>query len=99
MTVTDGMQYNVNLTAEPSAGGTVTDGGTYNANANVTVTATPNAGYEFKHWEENGTVVSTDASYTFTVQENRTLTAVFEPVTVTSSAGIFEGIQLHPENV
>ena len=69
--------YTVNVQADPDAGGTVSGGGTYKANANVTVTATPNEGYEFKQWEENGTVVSTDASYTFAAGADRDLTAKF----------------------
>ncbi|MEI7675593.1 MAG: starch-binding protein, partial [Bacteroidales bacterium] len=42
-----------------------------------TVVATPNSGYTFVNWTENGTQVSTSASYTFTVGGNRTLVANF----------------------
>ena len=70
--------YTITTTADPTAGGNVTGYGTYLESENVTVTATPSAGYAFVQWEENGSAVSTDASYAFTVQENRTLTAVFE---------------------
>ena len=72
------MLYTISLSASPSEGGTVTGGGRYEENASVTLTATPAANYTFVRWTEDGTEVSTDASYTFTVTANRTLVAVFE---------------------
>ena len=42
-----------------------------------TVTATAESGYTFANWTENGRVVSSSASYTFTVGSNRNLTANF----------------------
>ncbi len=45
----------------------------------VTVTAEDKEGEEFKGWQdENGKIVSTNKSYTFTVKEATTLTAVYE---------------------
>ena len=45
----------------------------------VTVTAEDKEGKEFKGWkDENGEIVSTNKSYTFTVKEATTLTAVYE---------------------
>ena len=70
-------QYTVNVSANPNIGGTVTGGGTYNQGQLCTVTATANAGYTFTNWTENGNVVSTNASYTFTVNANRNLVANF----------------------
>ena len=69
--------YTINVSANPTNGGTVTGGGTYNQGASCTVTATANAGYTFNNWTENGNVVSTNATYTFTVTSNRTLVANF----------------------
>lgn len=43
-----------------------------------TVKATPDEGYHFLGWVENGTIVSKDATYTFTATSNRSLEAVFE---------------------
>lgn len=71
-------QYTVNLSANPTAGGTVTGGGRFYEGTSVTATATPNAHYTFTNWTENGTVVSTDAAYTFTLTSNRTLVANFQ---------------------
>ena len=41
------------------------------------MTATPSKGYEFVNWTEGTTVVSTQASYVFTLSGNRSLTANF----------------------
>lgn len=70
--------YSIDVSASPSAGGTVTGGGSYANGKSATVKAAANSGYIFKGWTENGSTVSTNASYTFTVSANRTLTAVFE---------------------
>lgn len=70
--------YSITAIASPPAGGTVTGGGSYTGGEKATVTATPNNGYIFKGWMENGSIVSTYASYRFTVNANRTLTASFD---------------------
>ena len=75
--VESAQNYTITVTPDPTEGGTVTGGGTYQAGENCTVTATPNANYTFTNWTENGTVVSTNANYTFTVNANRTLVAHF----------------------
>lgn len=54
--------------------GTVTGGGTYDYNSNVTLTATPNSGYKFKQWSDG----VTSATRTVTVTGAATYTAVFE---------------------
>ena len=71
-------QYTVNVSANPANGGTVTGGGNYQAGQSCTVTATANSGYTFTNWSENGTIVSTQPSYTFVVNGNRTLVANFQ---------------------
>ena len=75
--VESAQNYTITVTPDPTEGGTVTGGGTYQAGENCTVTATPNANYTFTNWTENGNLVSTNASYTFTVNANRTLVAHF----------------------
>ena len=70
----------ITVSASPSSGGTVSGGGIYAKNSTVTVSATPNSGYKFTNWTENGTVVSSSASYTFTAgDQNRSLVANFVP--------------------
>ncbi len=63
--------------ASPEACGTVTGGGNYMIGQNCTLTATPNEGYAFYQWLENGEVVSTNATYSFIITSDRTLTARF----------------------
>ena len=60
-------------------GGEVSGGGSYAPGTQVTVQATPNAGYEFQSWVKNGTsvVVSTANPYTFTLNEITDLVATF----------------------
>ena len=51
----------------------------YTTGSEVTVSATPEKGNKFVRWEDGvGTEVSTSASYTFTINNNLTLYAVFE---------------------
>ena len=70
-------QYTIMVNANNNSWGTVTGGGTYNAGATCTLTATPVSGYQFQSWKKNGAVVSTNPTYTFTVTENATYTAYF----------------------
>ena len=76
--VAAGQSYTINVSANPTNGGTVGGGGSYNQGASCTVTASANTGYTFVNWTEGGNVVSTQANYTFTVTGNRTLVANFQ---------------------
>ena len=72
-----GTSYQVAASASPSNGGYVSGAGSYNCGSNCTLTATPYSGYVFCSWTENGTVVSTDPTYSFTVTGSRSLVANF----------------------
>ena len=63
-------------------GGTVSGGGSFAPGTSVTVVATPASNYRFVRWVKNGTsqTISTDATYTFTIQEQTDLVAVFEEI-------------------
>ena len=74
------VSYSITATANPTAGGSVTGAGTYEQGQICTLTATPNEGYTFENWSENGTVVSTNAIFGFTVTGNRTLVANFSVI-------------------
>lgn len=63
--------------AEPSGGGVVSGSGTYLAGQTVTLTAVPNAGYEFVSWTENGVPVSTNAIEHFIVDADHAIVANF----------------------
>ena len=77
-------QYSLTVTA--GTGGSVsTSGGTYDDGTTVTITATPNDGYEFVGW--NGSD-SSNSTISITINSNTTLEALFSEVqsTVTTSS-------------
>lgn len=65
-------KHTVTLTAGPN--GSVSGGGTYNYGSSVTISATPDAGYEFDQWSDG----NTNATRTITVTGNVTLSASFK---------------------
>ena len=67
----------IDATANPAEGGVISGGGSYFEGTECTLTATANEGYTFANWTENDEVVSTNATYTFTVNADRTLAANF----------------------
>ena len=69
--------YQITASVSPSNAGTVSGAGSYAAGHTCTLTATPNAGYTFINWTKNSTVVSTNATYSFTVAENAAYQANF----------------------
>lgn len=65
--------YTVTATSNNPAWGTVSGGGTYNAGATITLTATANSGYHFVEWQDG----NTQNPRTITVTANATYTATF----------------------
>ncbi len=78
----DGPTYTIAASESPVGSGTLTNSGLYPNNSAAPLIATPNAGFAFVNWTENGTVVSTNPNYTFTVTGDRTLVANFAPGSV-----------------
>lgn len=79
-------QYTITATANPGTAGSVTGGGTYNEGATVTLTATPNSGYEFVNWTSGTTTVSTNATYSFTANASAEYIANFRTAAPTTFA-------------
>ncbi|MBL9185865.1 MAG: hypothetical protein JNK23_00160 [Opitutaceae bacterium] len=81
--------YAISTSSSPTAGGTTAGGGNKIAGSSVSVVAGPTIGYSFTNWTENGTVVSTSTTYTFTATANRSLVANFTntPTIYTVSVG------------
>lgn len=82
--------YTISANSNPSNGGAVTGTGTYAQGMTITLTATPNTGYGFASWTENGVIQCLTEQYEFVVDRDRTLVANFEalPVfTITAMAG------------
>ena len=84
--------YTINVMANPSDGGIVTGADSYVEGSTATLTATANEGYTFTNWTKNGSVVSTNANYSFTVTEAATYVANFTLNTYTITALV------NPEN-
>jgi len=80
-TTTTVTQYS--LTVSAGTGGSVsTSGGTYDDGSSVSITATPNDGYEFTGW--NGSD-STSSTITITINSNTTIQALFNQVQITET--------------
>ena len=78
--------YTVNATSEDINKGTVSPAGqTVEHGATATVVATPKAAYNFAGWYNGTTKVSSNASYTFAVTTNISLTAKFTIKTFTTT--------------
>ena len=85
--------FAINASANPSNGGTVSGGGTYNYGSTCTLTATPTIGYDFINWTKNGTQISTSPNYSFTVTEAASYIAHFQlqSFTINPSADPYNG--------
>ena len=68
---------NVTVSVNPEYAGSVTGEGNYILGEGVTLIATPNDGYKFLNWTENGNVVSENAEYSFEITSYRDLMANF----------------------
>ena len=74
--------YTVSATAE---NGTVEGAGQYEEGTQATLTATAAEGYEFVNWTVDGTEVSTENPYTFTVTADVALVANFQEAAVVTT--------------
>ena len=69
-------QYTITVGVNDASMGSATGGGKYNVNTEVTLTATPNTGYDFVKWSDGNTdnprtvVVTADAEYTAIFQRH-----------------------------
>lgn len=65
--------YTITTAAQPTNGGRVTGGGTFEENSTVKLVAVANQGYTFDHWQDG----TTDATREITVTKDETYTATF----------------------
>lgn len=68
------------LSPLPLSSGVTTGAGLFAQGSTVAINATPNTGFVFVNWTDNGAEVSTSASYQLTMAGNKTLIANFIPV-------------------
>jgi streptogramin lyase len=71
------VNYTIATSSLPTNGGVTDGGGTFTSGETCTVIATPNLGYSFSSWTENGVEIATTSNYSFSVLENRSLVANF----------------------
>ncbi|MBU2649353.1 MAG: VCBS repeat-containing protein [Bacteroidetes bacterium] len=85
--------YTIQTNSIPPSGGATFGNGTYIQGQDITIYATENPGYQFIHWKEADTIVTTQHEYTFTVNSDRTFYAHFEQLTysITTSADPLTG--------
>lgn len=83
-TYTPPTTYTIRADVTPAGAGSVSGGGSYTEGTSVTLTATNNPGYRFVGWMEGDQTVSTDTTYAFPANSNRSLTAQFDRI---SSSG------------
>ena len=88
-----------NVSTSASSGGTASGDGTYLAGNKAAVTATPQNGYHFVKWTENGVTVSTNARYQFVVRKDRLLTAVFEQDVPLEPEATDAPVRIMPTNI
>lgn len=76
--------YTLATEVSPAGAGTITSnpvGTSFDAGTDITLTAKRNFGFNFSHWENaEGTNVSSQSVYTFKLNANTTLKAVFIPI-------------------
>ena len=72
-------QHDIEVLASSVEYGTVSGGGTYEENTQITLTATPNDWYQFVQWSDG----NTDNPRTITVMKDATYTAEFAPIPTT----------------
>ncbi|MBK5210497.1 MAG: Ig-like domain-containing protein, partial [Flavobacteriaceae bacterium] len=81
-------QFAIIVSSNPVLGGLTAGAGLFDEGSSVTVTATPNAGFTFDNWTENGLEVSTAANYQFVIAADRTLVANYSLIPTTQFAVI-----------
>jgi hypothetical protein len=84
--------FTLTVSASPSNGGTVSGDGTFPAGSGRTATANAASGFVFANWTENGTVVSTSSSYTFTLDHDWDLVANFVARTYVPAKATYNGL-------
>lgn len=71
---------NISANVDPIGAGTVTGTGEHAIGSTCTLSAIANTGFQFKNWTLEGTIVSIDATFSFTVTEPALYSANFEYV-------------------
>lgn len=90
-------EYIITASVSPANAGTITglaENGKYVYNTTATLTATANTGFTFFNWTKDGAVVSTNATFAFTVTEAGNYVANFAYLTDSISVNV----NYHPDS-
>jgi len=79
-------EYTLTVAADPTAGGTVTGGGTYDCCSTVNVTAIPADGWYFVEW--SGDLIGTESPTNIHIDGAKNVTANFEEFVVAQITGV-----------
>jgi hypothetical protein len=88
--------YLVSVNVNDEEYGSATGGGIYEENTTATVTANANSGYKFVNWTKDGTEVSRENQYSFTVTEDVELVANFEEKVDIVETPCMASLQIYP---
>ena len=77
--------YKVYTDQEPSGTCNIVGNGNYIEGTQATITCIPYEGWKFESWKENGTIVSTDSSYSFIVKNTHHFIAMLTDLTSVDS--------------
>jgi len=91
--------YTIAASIFPANSGTITGAKAYNSGEIVSLTALASNGYYFLNWTENGTPISSNATYSFTASSNRTLVANFFIISDISAFSKSKSIVVYPNPV
>lgn len=88
--------YTIAAEIDPPGSGTVTGSGTYLQDETVTLAAIPESTFSFVNWTENGLEVSSNATYSFTANNDRLLIANFQKSTGINENESVENLVIYP---
>jgi len=71
-------EHEISIKISPVEGGQIDGEGIYEESETVELKATPEEGFYFSGWEEDGKIIKSDKTYVFEAKENRNLKAVFK---------------------
>jgi hypothetical protein len=82
--------YLLSVEVNPENAGEVLGAGEYEQDSEITLTASPSAGFEFVNWTYNGVEISTSSTFIYTMpSEAITITANFQLVTYSVSFNVY----------
>ena len=90
------INFSVSVTSNNTSYGDVSGSGNYNIGELAEVQAIAQSGYDFVNWTEDGIPISTDANFSFVVNENRSFVANFEDPNTVFSSNQMRDIRLYP---